>query len=106
MAPVRIQDIDEARRAIDHARETGDDVVLVSAPGSAAFAGVGYWRALSLAVEHPVVIDCGEDAGVVMGALRAGARDLLFTGPEALAVKLDDMAAQIGARVLRRLDHG
>ncbi|MFL5338074.1 MAG: hypothetical protein ACJ8H8_34135 [Geminicoccaceae bacterium] len=105
MAEVRIHDIDEARRAIDRARETGDDVVLVTAPGSAAFTGVGYWRALSLAVGRPVVIDCGDDAGLAMGALRAGARDLLFTGPEALAVKLDDLAIQIGAQV-RRLGNG
>ena len=32
----------------------------------------------------------------MMGALRAGARDLLFTGPEELAVKLEDMAGQMG----------
>ena len=106
MAFVRIHDLEEARRAVEQARGAGAEPVLVSAPGSAAFAGVGYWQAVALTLGEPVVIDCGDDAGLVMGALRAGARDLLFSGPEAVAVKLDDMAGQLGGRVRRRLDDG
>ena len=63
-----------------------------------AFAGVGYWHALELALGHPIVIDCGDDPGLAMAALRAGCRDLLFTGPEAVAVKLEGMAAQLRMR--------
>ena len=103
---MRIHDLEEARRAVERARRAGAEPVLVTAAGSAAFAGVGYWQAVALALGEPVVIDCGDDAGLVMGALRAGARDLLFTGPEAVAARLDDMAGQLGGRVRRRLDDG
>lgn len=104
MALARVHDLDEARAAIARAAAAGEELLLVSWPGSAAFAGVGFWQAVSQALERPVVIDCGGDAGLVMGALRAGARDLLFTGPEAVTAKLDDMAGQLGGRVRRRLD--
>lgn len=78
-------------------------VTLVTAQGLAGFAGTGFWRAVEQALDHPVVVDCGEDAGLVLAALRAGCRDLLFTGPEPLAVKLADMAGQVGARLRRAL---
>ena len=69
-----------------------------------AFAGVGYWRALEQAVGQSIVIDCGDDAGLVMAALRAGCRELLFTGPEEVAAKLEGMAEQVGGTLLRELD--
>ena len=106
MVYVRIHDLEEARRAVDRVRETDEELVLVTAQDSAAFAGVGFWQAVTMALERPVVIDCGEDAGLAMGALRAGARDLLFTGPDELAVKLEDMAGQLGGRLRRRLEDG
>lgn len=77
----------------------GRDVTLVSASGSAAFAGVGFLHALERVLGHPVVIDCGDDAGLVMAALREGARDLLFTGQAAIADKLASMAHQLGGRL-------
>jgi len=79
-------------------------VTLVTDEGLAAFAGVGFWRAVEEELGHSVVVDCADDAGLVMAGLRAGCRDLLFTGPEELAVKLADMAGQIGGRLRRTLD--
>ena len=101
---VRVHDLDEARRALERASVDGCEPVLVSAPGSAAFAGVGFWHAVEQALDRTVVIDCGDDAGAVMAALRAGCRDLLFSGPEEIATKLDDMGRQMGARLRRGLD--
>ena len=82
----------------------GGEAILVTAAGSAGFAGVGFWRAVEQALGHSVVVDCGEDAGLAMAALREGSRDLLFTGPEAVAGKLASMAGQLGGRVRRGLD--
>ncbi|MEK0084364.1 hypothetical protein [Benzoatithermus flavus] len=76
----------------------------MSAPGLAAFAGAGYWRAVEEALGRRVVIDCGEDAGLVLAAFRAGCRDLLFTGDADLARKLADMAEQLGAVLRSGLD--
>ena len=90
---VRIADLAQARRALASATE----VLLVTDREVTAFAGVGFWRALELELGHPLVVDCGEDAGLAMAALRAGCRDLLFTGAEATARRLEGMAGQVGA---------
>ena len=88
---------------LELARLRGVEATLVTATGLAAFAGVGFWHAVEQALGHPVVIDCGDDAGLAMAALRTGSRDLLFTGPPGVATKLADMAAQLGGRVRQEL---
>ena len=93
---VRIADLAQARRAL----AAGGEVLLVTDREVTAFAGVGFWRALELELGHPVIVDCGEDAGLALAALRAGCRDLLFTGSEGTARRLEGIAAQLGA-VLR-----
>jgi hypothetical protein len=99
-----VHDLRQAQAVLDLARLRGADATLVTAPGSAGFAGVGFWCAVERALGHPVVIDCGDDAGLVMAALREGSRDLLFAGPEAVASKLASMAGQLGGQVRRGLD--
>jgi hypothetical protein len=102
---VRINDLTQARAALAAGqRPGGPAVTLATAPGLAHFAGVGYWRAVEAALGRSIVIDCGEDAGLAMAALRAGCRDLLFTGDAALAARLADMAGQLGATLRRHLD--
>jgi hypothetical protein len=92
---VRIRDLAQARQALT--RHAGTEILLVTDPEVTAVAGVGFWRALEEELGHPVVVDCGEDAGLAMAALRAGCRDLLFTGSTELAVRLEGMAVQVGA---------
>jgi hypothetical protein len=70
----------------------------------AAFAGVGFWHAVEAALEAPVIVDCGDDAGLALAALRQGSRDLLFTGGEQVAAKLASIAGELGGRVRRELD--
>ena len=101
---IYVHDLGQARAALAAAQALGRDAVLVTGPDLAAFAGVGFWHAVATALGPPVVVDCADDAGLAMAALRQGCRDLLFTGPEAIAVKLDSMAAQLGGRLRRRLD--
>ncbi len=96
----RIHSLAEARIAL--ARADGD-LLLISAPDMAAFAGVGFWHAVEQALQHTVVIDCGTDAGLAMAALRQGSRDLLFVGPATIAAKLASMAEQLGGRVRREI---
>ena len=101
---IHVHDLGQARAALAAARASGATPSWSPARDLAAFAGVGFWHAVATALGQPVVIDCGDDAGLAMAALREGCRDLLFTGPEAIAVKLDSMAAQLGGRLRRRLD--
>jgi len=75
------------------------EIRIRSAPDAAAYAGLEYLKALGEAAGHELLIDCGEDAGLVMAALRIGCRELVFSGPPETARKLADMAEQAGARL-------
>lgn len=87
----------QAEGALAGSQEAGREIWLRSAPDAAAYAGVGYLKALGDLVGHEIVVDCGQDAGLVMAALRTGCRRLAFSGPAALSERLADMAAQVGA---------
>jgi hypothetical protein len=99
MLEIAVHDLDQARAALEAAEEMGVQVSLRSAPDAALYAGVGYLKALCDEVGHGLVIDCGDDAGVVMAALREGCRRLVFSGSAEVAQKLADMAGQIGAEL-------
>jgi len=72
-------------------------IELRSAPGAAGYAGVGYLKALGDEVGHELLVDCGDDAGLVMAALRTGCRRIAFSGNAELVRRLRDMAEQQGA---------
>ena len=99
MLEIAVHDLDQARAALEAAGEAGLPVRLRSAPDAAGYAGGGYLRALCDEVAHELVIDCGDDAGLVMAALREGCRRLAFSGSEEVAQKLADMAGQLGAEL-------
>jgi hypothetical protein len=90
------------RAAIEVAGELGVALILRTAPGAAAYAGPRYLKRLvdraggGGAEAH---IDCGDDAGLVLTALEAGWRRVLFTGRPAVRVKLAAIAAKTGAQV-------
>jgi hypothetical protein len=97
---VRIHDLAEGRRAL----AATPDALLVTAGAMAHFAGVGFWHAVELELGRSVVIDCGDDAGLAMAALREGMRDVLFTGRADVADRLAGLAAAHGAQLRRDLD--
>ena len=96
-------------------------LTLRTAPGAAAYAGSQYLKAIvdRVMAEYPdirvtPVIDCGDDPGIVMGALRIGWMSVAFSGPPPARDKLADIAEQYGAalvtedvqgEVLDLLDH-
>jgi hypothetical protein len=94
---VVVHDLDQARAALEAARALGIAIELRSAADAAAYAGVGYLKALGELAGQELLIDCGDDAGLVMAALRTGCRCLAFSGPADLATRLADMAAQLDA---------
>lgn len=82
----------------------GRPLILLSAPGAAGYAGSDFLKAiadeaLAGSTGASAIIDCGEDAGVAMAALRAGWQRLVFCGRAEVRTKLADMAAQTGARI-------
>ncbi len=108
--PIRIHSLAEARAACAAAAELGVPLLLVSAPGAAAYAGAGWFRAviaraaaLHPSVEMAAVLDCADRPGDALGALSAGIAALLFTGRADVAARLADIAARSGTRLLTNL---
>ncbi len=109
---IMIHGLEQARAALAAAAELGQSVTLVSAPGAAGYAGARWFlKVVALAAaERPearwkAVLDCADQPGHVLAALRQGAKSVRFTGPKAVAAKLTVIAEQSGACVLTgRLD--
>ena len=97
---VVVHHLDQARAALAAAAELGCALALRSAPGAAGYAGVGYLKALSDQVGYELLIDCGDDAGLVMAALRTGCRRIAFSGGAEQGHRLGDMAEQLGATLV------
>ena len=95
-----VHHLEQARAALAAAAEAGCAIQLRSAPGAAGYAGVGYLQALGEQAGQELLIDCGDDAGLVMAALRTGCRRLVFSGSEEIWRRLHDMAGQLGAELL------
>ena len=89
--------MEQARAALDAAARAGCVIQLRSAPGAAGYAGVGYLKALGDQVGHDLLIDCGDDAGLVLAALRTGCHQIAFSGRPEVARRLAEMAEQLGA---------
>lgn len=94
---VIVHHLAQAKVALSAADTAGADIQLWSAPGAATFAGVGFLKALGDAVDHELLIDCGDDAGLVMAALRTGCKTLFFRGSEDERLRLSQMAGRSGA---------
>ena len=97
---VVVHHLEQARAALAAAAEAGCALQLRSAPGAAGYAGVGYLKALGEHAGEELLIDCGDDAGLVMAALRTGCRRLVFSGSDETGRRLADMAEQLGAELL------
>jgi fructose/tagatose bisphosphate aldolase len=95
-----VHHLEQARAALAAAAEAGCPIQLRSAPGAAGYAGVGYLKALGQQAGQDLVIDCGNDAGLVMAALRTGCRRLVFAGSEEMRRRLGEMAEQLGAELI------
>jgi hypothetical protein len=83
-------------------------LTLASAPGAGGYAGPAWFAALIEAAqaEYPGVLvtallDCGEEPGTVLAAFRHGIRRVRFTGSEAAALRLVDIAGPLGAVIER-----
>jgi len=87
----------EAAAAIEHAKARGEAIELCIPAG---LAGPAFVEALEATLQHPLTALCDDEPGLVMAALRAGLRRLVFTGPENVRQRLAGMAAGLGAEVL------
>jgi hypothetical protein len=98
---------EHALAAIEAAGEFGRGVILVSAPGAAGTVGAPWFLEVvrQAAATRPdvtvtAIVDCGDQPGFALGALRTGADILRFTGRKAVAEKLAAIARQQGASLV------
>jgi hypothetical protein len=99
-----IHSLADARIALAAASKLDRAVTLVSAPGAGLYGGPGWFKALlDLAGADAAwaVLDCADAPGQVLAAWRAGLRRVGFSGDEAAAIALADIAAQLGVRLER-----
>lgn len=93
--------------ALRAAAEADRAMVILSAPDAEISVGPGWWHALiekareaAPAARATWLLDCGDDAGAAMGAIRAGVEGVVFTGRADVAARLSDIAGQRGASLL------
>lgn len=108
---VIIHSLDHARAAMEAASALEVPVTLLSAPGAAGYAGARWFlsviaraRAEHPEVEAAAVLDCGDEPGRALGALREGCEAVRFTGPAKIAAKIAAIAEQSGAAVYGQRD--
>jgi hypothetical protein len=102
-----IHGLGHAVAALAAAADAGRPIILLSAPHAGGYAGPGWFRELVAAAREAVpraqcaaLLDCGDEAGSVLAALRAGVEGVVFTGRGDVARRLTDIAARHGACLL------
>jgi hypothetical protein len=107
-APViTIHSLGHAIAALNVAARTGRTVTLVSATGAGNYGGPGWFGALVAAAREAVpaarfaaVLDCDNDAGAALAAIRSQVEGVVFTGRADVARRLADIARQHGVQLL------
>jgi hypothetical protein len=101
-----VHSLEQARAAVAAAAELGVGVTLVSAAGAGGYAGPLWFTALVDAARHDhpdaavtAVLDCADEAGTALAALRAAVKQVRFTGPEPVRSRLAEIAAALGAAI-------
>lgn len=101
-----VHSLDQARAALRAAAELGVGVTLASAAGAGAYAGPLWFKALIDAarqaypeVDLDALLDCAEEAGSALAALRAGIARVGFNGPAETRERLAAIAAALGAAI-------
>ena len=81
----------------------GRAIVLASAPGAGSYGGPGWFGALVAAAREAVsgarfsaLLDCGDDVGAALAAIRSEIEGVVFTGRADVARRLADIARQHG----------
>jgi delta 1-pyrroline-5-carboxylate dehydrogenase len=84
-------------------------VVLASAPGAGSYVGPGWFGALVAAAREAVpdayfsaLLDCGDDVGAALAAIRSEIEGVVFTGRADVARRLADIARQHGVRFVTK----
>jgi hypothetical protein len=105
-ARIVVHSLDHAKAALAAALAAKRPITLVSAPGAGASMGAAWFLALVAEAARACpgadadhVLDCADEPGAVLAALRAGAKRIRFTGDAKVREKLAAIAAASGAMI-------
>ena len=105
-APVIIvHSLGQATAGLTAAARAGRAVVIASPPGAGSYAGPGWFRELIAMARDAVpaacfaaFLDCGDDVGAALAAIRSEIQGVVFTGRADVARRLADIALQHGVQ--------
>jgi len=109
-APARIvvHELGHALAALTAAQAHQQPLVILSAPGAVRSAGAGWWRELvtQAGAGNPDqtaewILDCGDEPGMALAALREGVTTIALDAGEPIWSRVAQIATQCDARVLR-----
>jgi len=102
--------LDHAVAALTAVVRTGRAIVLMSAADAGGYLGPGWFVALVAAAREAVpearftaLLDCGDNTGAALAAIRAEVEGVVFTGRADVALRLADIARPTGVRFLTQL---
>ena len=105
-----VHTLEHATAALAAAEEFDIEVTLLSPPGAAAYIGATVFRDMiaAAAAAHPparyqAVLDCGDDPGLALGAMRHGITGVRISNGKEISDKLADIAHQRGAFVYQNV---
>ncbi|MBO0736653.1 MAG: hypothetical protein J2P48_08800 [Alphaproteobacteria bacterium] len=97
---------EQATAALTAAAQTGRRIVLASGSDAGGHVGPGWFRELVAAARDAVpqarfsaLLDCGDDVGAALAAIRSHVDGIIFTGRADVAGRLEEIARQHEVRV-------
>jgi hypothetical protein len=101
-----VHSLAHAIAALRAAAQADQAVGLASAPGAGSYVGPGWFGAAIDAAREAVpnaqfsaLLDCGDDIGAALAAIRSEIEGVVFTGRSDVAQRLADIACQHGVRL-------
>jgi acyl-CoA reductase-like NAD-dependent aldehyde dehydrogenase len=101
IATIIVHTLAQAIAALSAAERAGRPVLLVSASDAGGYVGPGWFKALTAAAREAVpdarcssLLDCGDNVGAALAAIRAEVEGVIFTGRPDVARRLADIARQ------------
>lgn len=107
-ARIVVHEISHALAALTAARAQNQPLLILSAPGAVRSAGAGWWRELVAQAGDSVpdqsaewVLDCGDEPGMALAALREGVGTIALEVDEPTWSRVAQIAARCDASLVR-----
>jgi fructose/tagatose bisphosphate aldolase len=103
---VIVHDLAHARAAVGAAADVGAPVTLMSAPGAAGYLGAQVFRHMIIrarrerpGVQATSVLDCGDDVGLALGAIRQRVEGVRVRASRPVRRRLAEIAVRAGVHL-------